>query len=309
MRIPAGCPLTAADLPETVDTVLLADPRSYAAPGPYGAAGPDAVPVPDTAPAPDTAASPYADPARDPAPGRPEEWADGGRRRVWAEVTTPEEAAAACAAGVTAVVARGHESGGRVGELTTCVLLQRLLADPAVTVPVLAAGGIGPHTAAAAVAGGAAGVLLDSQLALTTEGEDRLPRAVAAAIRAMDGSETTVVAGHRVLTRPDLRPSDAGDGAGGGDETGERRPATPPIPPPSPPAWAPGTCGPSCSPSARTVPSPPGWPRATGPPAASCRPYGPPSPAISTPRRATVRSPPPRRPPSRRGPGADDPGQ
>nr|WSX24072.1 SDR family NAD(P)-dependent oxidoreductase [Streptomyces tubercidicus] len=232
VRIPAGCPLTAADLPETVDTVLLADPRSYAAPGPYGAAGPDAVPVPDTAPAPDTAASPYADPARDPAPGRPEEWADGGRRRVWAEVTTPEEAAAACAAGVTAVVARGHESGGRVGELTTCVLLQRLLADPAVTVPVLAAGGIGPHTAAAAVAGGAAGVLLDSQLALTTEGEDRLPRAVAAAIRAMDGSETTVVAGHRVLTRPDLRPSDAGDGAGGGDETGGEETSHAPHPTP-----------------------------------------------------------------------------
>ncbi|WP_235470918.1 type I polyketide synthase, partial [Streptomyces platensis] len=181
VRIPVGCPLTPADLPAAVDTVLLADPRAWATPGPEAA------------------------PAHSPAPGRPADWADGGRRRVWAEVTSPEEAAAACAAGATALVARGHESGGRVGELTTCVLLQRLLADASVTVPVLAAGGIGPHTAAAAVAGGAAGVLLDSQLALTTEGEERLPRAVAAAIRAMDGSETTLVAGHRVLTRPDLR--------------------------------------------------------------------------------------------------------
>ncbi|MFI1302099.1 SDR family NAD(P)-dependent oxidoreductase [Streptomyces sioyaensis] len=194
VRIPVGCPCTPADLPDEVDTVLLADPRAYAAAVPHGAVAQAPLPTPP-------------------------DWADGGRRRVWAEVTTPEEAAAACAAGVGALVARGHESGGRVGELTTCVLLQRILADPAVTVPVLAAGGIGPHTAAAAVAGGAAGVLLDSQLALTTEGADRLPRAVAAAIRAMDGSETTVVAGHRVLLRPGFAPPGADaalapDGAG-----------------------------------------------------------------------------------------------
>ncbi|QTZ96451.1 type I polyketide synthase [Streptomyces auratus AGR0001] len=187
VRIPVGCPCTPADLPDEVDTVLLADARAYATAVPQGAPAPPSSPT-------------------------PQDWADGGRRRVWAEVTTPEEAAAAGAAGVGALVARGHESGGRVGELTTCVLLQRILADPAVTVPVLAAGGIGPHTAAAAVAGGAAGVLLDSQLALTTEGAARLPRAVAAAIRAMDGSETTVVAGHRVL----LRPGFAVPGADGG---------------------------------------------------------------------------------------------
>ncbi|MGW2921046.1 SDR family NAD(P)-dependent oxidoreductase [Streptomyces angustmyceticus] len=186
VRVPAGCPLTPADLPEGTDTVLLADPRAYAATGRGAVPGPD-------------------------------DWAGGGRRRVWAEITSPEEAAAACAAGVTALVARGHESGGRVGELTTCVLLSRVLADPSVTVPVLAAGGIGPHTAAAAVAGGAAGVLLDSQLALTTEGAERLPGAVAAAIRAMDGSETTLVAGHRVLTRPDLAVPTAAAGTGEGD--------------------------------------------------------------------------------------------
>ncbi|MFC9238881.1 SDR family NAD(P)-dependent oxidoreductase [Streptomyces decoyicus] len=197
VRVPVGCPLTPADLPDEVDTVLLADPRAYAAAVPHAATGPSAVPGPD-------------------------DWAGGGRRRIWAEITTPEEAAAACAAGATVLVARGHESGGRVGELTTCVLLQRVLADPSVTVPVLAAGGIGPHTAAAAVAGGAAGVLLDSQLALTTEGEARLPLAVAAAIRAMDGSETTLVAGHRVLTRPDLAaPAAAGTAETGDGATGE----------------------------------------------------------------------------------------
>ncbi|MEW1747690.1 SDR family NAD(P)-dependent oxidoreductase [Streptomyces angustmyceticus] len=189
VRVPAGCPLTPADLPEGTDTVLLADPRAYAATGRGAVPGPD-------------------------------DWAGGGRRRVWAEIISPEEAAAACAAGATALVARGHESGGRVGDLTTCVLLSRVLADPSVTVPVLAAGGIGPHTAAAAVAGGAAGVLLDSQLALTTEGAARLPGAVAAAIRAMDGSETTLVAGHRVLTRPDLAASAAAADTGGDDASG-----------------------------------------------------------------------------------------
>ncbi len=172
VRVPVGCPLTPGELPADVDTVLLADPEEFTA-------------------------------ARHRADGR-HDWSDDGRRRVWAEVTSPQEAAAARAAGAEALVVRGHESGGRVGELTTCVLLQRVLADPDTTVPVLAAGGIGPHTAAAALAGGAAGVLLDSQLALTTEGEQRLPRALAAALRAMDGSEPALVDGHRVLTRPDL---------------------------------------------------------------------------------------------------------
>ncbi|MFE2867921.1 SDR family NAD(P)-dependent oxidoreductase [Embleya sp. NPDC059259] len=126
----------------------------------------------------------------------------GPGRRVLVEVTCVEQARAAVAAGAAGVVARGAESGGRCGELTTFVLLQQLLADESVPVPVWAAGGIGPHTAAAAVAGGAAGVLLDTQLALVAE--STLPADVAAAVRAMDGSETVVLRGHRVYRRPDL---------------------------------------------------------------------------------------------------------
>ncbi|MEC4018581.1 polyketide synthase, partial [Streptomyces sp. H27-D2] len=180
VRVPAGCPLGPDDLPAGVDTVLL------------------------------TGSS--IEPAAGPRTGAVAAWAAGGGRRVWAEVTTPREAVAAVAAGAAGIVVKGHEAGGRVGELTTFVLLQRVLADPAVTVLVLAAGGIGPHTAAAAIAGGARGVVLDAQLALTTEGEAGLPGPVVAAIRAMDGSETTVVDGHRVYTRPDLGPP-AGPGA------------------------------------------------------------------------------------------------
>lgn len=119
--------------------------------------------------------------------------------RVLAEVTDPDQALAAVRAGAHGLIARGAESGGRVGELSTFVLLQRLLADPTVDIPVWACGGIGPRTAAAAVAGGAAGIVLDSQLALLAE--SGLPETAAAALRSMDGSETTLVAGHRVLLR------------------------------------------------------------------------------------------------------------
>ncbi len=74
------------------------------------------------------------------------------------------------------------------GELSTFVLLQALLADDTLGVPVWAAGGIGPHTAAAAVAGGAAGVVVDTQLALLPEAE--LPSALTTAVTGLDGSET-----------------------------------------------------------------------------------------------------------------------
>ncbi|MFG1647775.1 beta-ketoacyl synthase N-terminal-like domain-containing protein, partial [Amycolatopsis sp. NPDC049252] len=118
-------------------------------------------------------------------------------RRVLAEVTSRASAARAVAGGAHGLIARGHECGGRTGELSTFVLLQALLAEE--TVPVWAAGGIGPHTAAAAVAGGAAGVVVDTQLALLPEAE--LPAALTTAVTGLDGSETVVVDGVRVLSR------------------------------------------------------------------------------------------------------------
>ncbi|MFD4507118.1 SDR family NAD(P)-dependent oxidoreductase [Streptomyces sp. NPDC058457] len=177
-----------------------------AAPGPYGvriAAGcaltPDDLAPDGPGPAPDTVVR-----AAD-APWTVAELAPYAR--VLAEVTDLAGARAAVVAGAHGLIARGAESGGRVGELSTFVLLQQLLSEAELAVPVWAAGGIGPHTAAAAVAGGAAGVVLDSQLALLAE--SRLPEATAAALRSLDGSETAVVAGYRVLHRrgPDaVRP-------------------------------------------------------------------------------------------------------
>ncbi|OIJ64613.1 type I polyketide synthase [Streptomyces mangrovisoli] len=121
------------------------------------------------------------------------------RHRVLVEVTDLDEARAAIRAGADGLIARGRECGGRIGELGTFVLLQLLLGAPDVDVPVWACGGIGPHTAAAAITGGAAGVVLEGQLALLTE--SGLPESAAGALRALDGSETVVVGGHRVLLR------------------------------------------------------------------------------------------------------------
>ena len=105
------------------------------------------------------------------------------------EVVSEAEARAGVEAGVDGLIAKGHESGGRIGEETTFVLLQRLLSTTGI--PVWAQGGIGLHSVAACAAAGAAGVVLDSQLALTRE--STLPLGVKTVIARLDGSETTCV--------------------------------------------------------------------------------------------------------------------
>ncbi|MEU7110769.1 SDR family oxidoreductase [Streptomyces sp. NPDC046182] len=129
---------------------------------------------------------------------RPGQLPDGVR--VLAEVTGADEARAALDVGVHGLIARGSECGGRIGELGTFVLLQQLLdlVGPDGP-PVWAWGGMAPGTAAAAVVGGAAGVVLDTQLALLAE--SAVPATVASVLRGMDGSETTVLAGYRFLHR------------------------------------------------------------------------------------------------------------
>ncbi len=169
VRVGPACPLTPADLPSSVGTVVLAGDASWTIDEVHG-------------------------------------------RTVIVEVVSVAEARAAVAAGAAALLVRGAESGGRVGTANSFVLLQEVLAaglrhTDRSAVPVWAAGGIGPHTAAAAVAGGAHGVVLDTQLCLTTEVD--LPAPVATAVRRMDGTETEVVGGYRVYVRPDLTRPDA----------------------------------------------------------------------------------------------------
>ncbi|WP_314176655.1 SDR family NAD(P)-dependent oxidoreductase [Streptomyces winkii] len=186
VRIRPGCPVTAGDLPDAAQTVLLADPAR--SPGEFGG------------------------------------------RRVLVEATGLDEARRAAAAGAHGIVVRGSESGGRAGELSSFVLLQRVLADRGgdsperlpESMPVWVCGGIGPRTAAAAVAGGATGVVLDTQLALLDEAG--LPLEITEALAGLDGSETVLHHGMRVLRRrgpgaPEL-PADAAEFAsriGGAD--------------------------------------------------------------------------------------------
>ncbi len=88
--------------------------------------------------------------------------------RVGVVVTSVDEALAATKAGADLLVAKGYEAGGIVSERTTPILLQQLRAANC-QLPIFAWGGIGFHTAAACQIAGATGIVLDWQLALTTE--------------------------------------------------------------------------------------------------------------------------------------------
>ncbi|MBD3765238.1 MAG: acyltransferase domain-containing protein, partial [Rhodobacterales bacterium] len=116
------------------------------------------------------------------------------------------------AAGAQGFVVKGFEAGGPVGTETTYLLLQwlRRLTD----LPVHAQGGIAPDTAAAVLAAGAAGVVLDWQLALFEAAE--LPARLTQALAAMDGSETRALGldlglGVRSYWRADHAPARALD--------------------------------------------------------------------------------------------------
>ena len=130
--------------------------------------------------------------------------------RALVVVTDAAQARVAEAAGADALVAKGHEAGGWVGEESTYVLLQRVIAGAGV--PVYAHGGIGRHTVGACLVAGAAGAVLDAQVLLARESplDDVARRRIAA----LDGSETACLgqdlgARLRCFSRPDLAPARA----------------------------------------------------------------------------------------------------
>jgi acyl transferase domain-containing protein/NAD(P)H-dependent flavin oxidoreductase YrpB (nitropropane dioxygenase family)/NAD(P)-dependent dehydrogenase (short-subunit alcohol dehydrogenase family) len=91
--------------------------------------------------------------------------------------------------GADGVIAKGCEAGGRVGNETTFILVQQFL--DRLSLPVWAQGGIGLHTAAACHAAGAAGIVIDAQLALTRESV--LSEDIKSKIARMDGTETLLL--------------------------------------------------------------------------------------------------------------------
>lgn len=112
---------------------------------------------------------------------------------------------------VQGCIARGHESGGWVGEDSAFILTQKLLKS-GLSLPIYVQGGIGLHAAAACRAVGAAGVVLDDQLWLMPESP--LPRAWQAHLQHLSGQETKVLgerwgAACRFLSRPGFQAVEA----------------------------------------------------------------------------------------------------
>jgi acyl transferase domain-containing protein/NAD(P)H-dependent flavin oxidoreductase YrpB (nitropropane dioxygenase family) len=157
-----------------------------------------------------------------------ETWIALFRRRdieILLEATRLEEAQAAERLQLDGLILKGHEAGGRVGAQTAFVLVQqwrthaesaadahpalRGLTPPAQprSLPFWVQGGIGLNSAAACLAAGAAGVVLDSQVLLARESP--LREAARRQLEAMDGGETVCLGerlgeGYRMLARPGL---------------------------------------------------------------------------------------------------------
>ncbi len=111
-------------------------------------------------------------------------------RRIFVEVGDLRAALAAEAAGCDGLVVKGHEAGGWASRHSSFILLQELRGR--MRVPYWIQGGIGMHSAPAAVLAGAEGVVLSEQLWLAEEspyaGSDK-----ARAWAQLDGSETVLV--------------------------------------------------------------------------------------------------------------------
>ncbi len=105
---------------------------------------------------------------------------------VLLESKSVEEAQSAEKAGYDGVILKGNEAGGYTGSRSCFILLQQ--ACRRIKIPFWVQGGMGRHTAAAAILAGAAGVVLCEQLWLTRESP--LTDQEKTVFRKMDGSET-----------------------------------------------------------------------------------------------------------------------
>ncbi len=109
--------------------------------------------------------------------------------RVLAEVTSRATAGEAIRAGADGLILSGHEAGGRISDESSFIFLQGMAPDSCP--PLWVRGGIGPRSAAACLAAGAFGVVLDGAVLLARESP--IPERLRDRLTRWDGSETTVI--------------------------------------------------------------------------------------------------------------------
>lgn len=130
-------------------------------------------------------------------------------RLVFLEALSLEHAQHGYDLKIDGIVAKGNEAAGFIGEKTAFILFQQIVSN--LSLPVWVQGGIGLNTAAACYAGGAAGIVLDSQLYLTKESP--FSNGIKKHLKRVDGSETICLGNKpvlcRIYNRPGLKIDDA----------------------------------------------------------------------------------------------------
>lgn len=119
--------------------------------------------------------------------------------KLFYQVHDVHEARKAQAEGADGMIIKGNEGAGKVGYESSYVLFQRIVKEIK-DVDLYVQGGVGIHTAAALIAFGAKGVVLDSQLALFPE--STVPKAIKLVCEKLSGNETRLIGDFRVLVRP-----------------------------------------------------------------------------------------------------------
>ncbi|MCX2453793.1 SDR family NAD(P)-dependent oxidoreductase [Pedobacter sp. PLR] len=121
------------------------------------------------------------------------------QQQLFYQVHDIDEARKAEAEGAAGIIIKGNEGAGKVGYESSYVLFQRIVKEIK-GIDIYVQGGVGIHTAAALVAAGATGVILDSQLALFPE--CTAPKAIKMVCEKLSGNETRLIGNCRVLVRP-----------------------------------------------------------------------------------------------------------
>jgi NAD(P)H-dependent flavin oxidoreductase YrpB (nitropropane dioxygenase family) len=119
--------------------------------------------------------------------------------KLFYQVYTVDEARKAQAEEADGIIIKGNEGAGKVGYESSYILFQRII-NEVKGIDIYVQGGVGIHTAAALVAMGAKGVVLDSQLILFPECS--APQPIKQICEKLSGNETKLIGDFRVLARP-----------------------------------------------------------------------------------------------------------